>query len=228
MVREYCVYNGSLLNIVIPEVIVNRVYIFNIVLTFGFLWVVSLLFSLEVYYMQHHLESENISLEKLANYDPLTKLMNRRSMDIFLKDAIEKAEQKKEVFCIIMADIDDFKKVNDTYGHAAGDMVLEETAKIIIDNVRDEDCVCRWGGEEIVILIRSEAETAKNVAQRICKDIAATRLDIGPVKLAITITLGVTQYQSGDDIESVVERADRYMYTGKKRGKNQIVYDQNQ
>lgn len=225
MVREYCVYNGSLLNIDISEVIVNRVYIFNIILTFGFLWVVSLLFSLEVYYMQHHLESENTSLEKLANYDPLTKLMNRRSMDIFLQDAIEKAELKKEVFCIIMADIDDFKKVNDTYGHAAGDMVLEETAKIIIDNVRENDCVCRWGGEEIVILIRSETDTAKNVAQRICKDIAATRLDIGHVKLAITITLGVTQYRSGDDTESVVARADKCMYMGKKRGKNQVVCD---
>ena len=224
-VREYCFYNGSLVTINVSEIFVNRIFIFNIILTFGFLWLVALLFSLEVYYMQHHLESENTSLEKLANYDPLTKLMNRRSMDIYLSDAIEKAQQKGEEFCIIMADIDDFKKVNDTYGHAAGDMVLEEAAKVVVDNVRDGDCVCRWGGEEILILIRSGADTAKSVAQRICKDIAASRLDIGTIKLAITITLGVTKYHDNDDIDLIVERADKCMYTGKKRGKNQVVCD---
>lgn len=224
-VREYYVYEGSILEIAVTEAFVDRVYLFNIILTFCFLWVVALLFSLEVYYMQHHLESENTSLEQLANYDPLTKLMNRRSMDIYLKDAIEKAEQKDEMFCIIMTDIDDFKKINDTYGHAAGDIVLEEISGIILENVRDEDCVCRWGGEEILILIRSAQDTAANVAQRICKDIAASRIDIGDVKMAITMTLGVTQYRENDTADTIVERADRSMYRGKKNGKNQVVCD---
>ena len=224
-VREYCVYKGSILEVVVSEVFIDRVYLFNIILTFCFLWVVALLFSLEVYYMQHHLESENTSLEQLANYDPLTKLMNRRSMDIYLRDAIERAEQKGEMLCIIMTDIDDFKKINDTYGHAAGDIVLEEVSGIILEDVRDEDCVCRWGGEEILILIRSAQDTAANVAQRICKDIAASRIDIGEEKIAITMTLGVTQYRENDSVDTIVERADRSMYKGKKNGKNQVVCD---
>ena len=224
-VREYCVYEGSIIDVVVSESFIDRVYLFNIILTFCFLWVVALLFSLEVYYMQHHLESENTSLEQLANYDPLTKLMNRRSMDIYLRDAIERAEQKGEMLCIIMTDIDDFKKINDTYGHAAGDIVLAEVSGIILEDVRDEDCVCRWGGEEILILIRSAQDTAANVAQRICKDIAASRIDIGEEKIAITMTLGVTQYRENDSVDTIVERADRSMYTGKKNGKNQVVCD---
>lgn len=224
-VREYCVYEGSILTIDVSDQFVDGIYLFNIILTFCFLWVVALLFSLEVYYMQHHLESENTSLEQLANYDPLTKLMNRRSMDIYLKDAIDRAKQKGEPFCLIMADVDDFKKINDTYGHAAGDMVLEEVAGVIIEDVRDKDCVCRWGGEEILILIRSSHEIARNVARRICKDIAASRIDIGGIKLAITMTLGVSMYRENDDIDSVVERADKSMYKGKKNGKNQVVCD---
>lgn len=223
-VREYCVYEGSLLSIDVPENLVNRVFLFNIGLTFAFLWVVALLFSLEVYYMQHHLESENMSLEQLANYDPLTKLMNRRSMDVYLIDAVDRAKTQNEPFCIIMADIDDFKKVNDTYGHAAGDLVLEEAAKVILENVRSNDSVCRWGGEEILILIREAEDVAVSVAQRICKDIAASRVDTGNEKLAITITMGVSQYRDKDDVDSVVERADKYMYIGKRRGKNQVVY----
>ena len=224
-VREYCVYEGSIIDVVVSESFIDRVYLFNIILTFCFLWIVALLFSLEVYYMQHHLESENTSLEQLANYDPLTKLMNRRSMDIYLRDAIERAEQKGEMLCIIMTDIDDFKKINDTYGHAAGDIVLEEVSGIILEDVRDEDCVCRWGGEEILILIRSAQDTAANVAQRICKDIAASRIDIGEEKIAITMTLGVTQYRENDSVDTIVERADRSMYKGKKNGKNQVVCD---
>lgn len=224
-VREYCVFNGSILNVYVTASFVDKIFLFNIILTFCFLWGVALLFSLEVYYMQHNLESENTSLEQLANYDPLTKLMNRRSMDLYLNEAVERAVQKSEIFCIIMADIDDFKKINDTYGHAAGDMVLEEVSQIISEDVRENDCVCRWGGEEILILIRSASDTAANVAQRICKDIAAARIDIGNMKLAITMTLGVTQYKENDDIESVVERADKSMYKGKKNGKNQVVCD---
>ena len=137
-------------------------------------------------------------------------------MDIYLRDAIERAEQKGEMLCIIMTDIDDFKKINDTYGHAAGDIVLEEVSGIILEDVRDEDCVCRWGGEEILILIRSAQDTAANVAQSI---------DIGEEKIAITMTLGVTQYRENDSVDTIVERADRSMYKGKKNGKNQVVCD---
>ena len=221
--RQYCVHYGAILHpYVLPEFI-NSVFLFNIMLTFCFLWAVALLFSLEVYYMQNHLRSENTSLEQLANYDPLTKLMNRRSMDIYLRDAVENASKKDEMFCLIMADIDDFKQVNDTYGHAAGDEVLKAVAKIIAGNVRDDDCVCRWGGEEILILVRAGLDVAGSVADRICKDIAAARIDAEGVRLAVTITLGVAGYVRGDSVDTVTERADMNLYTGKRHGKNQVI-----
>ena len=225
-VRVYTVYEGPILPAVhASEALEGRVYLFNVLLTISFLLIVSVLFSLEVYYMQHNLEDENVSLEQLANYDPLTKLLNRRSMDSFLMDAADKAVNGNDKFCLIMADIDDFKKVNDTYGHAIGDQVLVKVAEIISHDVREGDCVCRWGGEEILVLIRSSAETAEFVAERICKDIAAARIDTGSTKIAITLTLGVAQYRNGETVDSVVERADACMYTGKSRGKNQVVMD---
>jgi diguanylate cyclase (GGDEF)-like protein len=221
--RQYCVHSGAILHPRVSSEFINRVFLFNIMLTFCFLWAVALLFSLEVYYMQNHLQSENTSLEQLANYDPLTKLMNRRSMDIYLRDAVENAAKKDEEFCLIMADIDDFKQVNDTYGHAAGDEVLKEVAKIIAGNVREEDCVCRWGGEEILILVRAGLDVAESVADRICKDIAAARIEAEGVKLAVTMTLGVAGYVRGDTVDSITERADKNLYTGKRHGKNQVV-----
>ena len=150
------------------------------------------------------------------------RIQDRRT---YLGMTMEELGKKKLPYGLIFMDLNDFKQVNDTYGHAAGDIVLEEVSGIILEDVRDEDCVCRWGGEEILILIRSAQDTAANVAQRICKDIAASRIDIGEEKIAITMTLGVTQYRENDSVDTIVERADRSMYKGKKNGKNQVVCD---
>ncbi|MCR4806274.1 MAG: GGDEF domain-containing protein [Lachnospiraceae bacterium] len=225
IVREITSRYGALLNRYFPEKVVHGTYLFNMMLTFGFLWAIAFLFSLEVYYMQHNLENENISLEQLANYDPLTQLMNRRSMDAYLEESRYRAMKKHETFCIVMADIDDFKKVNDTYGHAAGDKVLVEVSSVITGEVRDNDCVCRWGGEEIVILIRSDMERARMVAERICNEVAHRNIDIGPMYIKVTMTLGIAQFREGESIDEVVERADKCMYDGKIRGKNRVVCD---
>ena len=126
--------------------LVYLLYYFNTMLAFIFLLLFSMLFALEVRNMQYQLETENIMLEEIANYDPLTKLLNRRSMTLYLRRTYEKAQLNKEPFCVIMADIDDFKIVNDTYGHVIGDQVLVLISNIISRNVRDVDYVCRWGG----------------------------------------------------------------------------------
>lgn len=225
LVRFATLVNGPMLAVVISERVVNWSFMFNIMLTFFLLWMVSFLFSLEVYYMQHNLENENISLGHLANFDPLTQLMNRRSMDSYLAEASYRAKKKHEKFCIIMADIDDFKKVNDTYGHAAGDKVLLEVAGIITGEVRDNDCVCRWGGEEIMILVKSGMEQAKGVAWRICHEIAGRDIEVGDTSIRVTMTLGIAEYKEGETIEETVERSDKSMYDGKLRGKNRVVCD---
>ena len=225
LVGEITSHNGPLYGRFFSDRAVHATYLFNMMLTFALLWGIAFLFSLEVYYMQHNLENENISLEQLANYDPLTHLLNRRSMDSYLEESFYRARKKRDRFSIIMADIDDFKKINDTYGHAAGDAVLIEVASVVSGEVRDEDYVCRWGGEEIVILVKSGMDQAKSVAWRICKGVAAREIPIGDETLKVSMTLGVAEYRDGESVNEVVERADKRMYEGKIRGKNRVVCD---
>ena len=126
--------------------------------------------------MQKRLEQENLELEELARFDPLTHLFNRRSMHEVLHRAMNEVVGSGETFCLIMADIDDFKKINDTYGHDCGDEVLIAISGIISSNVRENDFVCRWGGEEILILLRAELDTAKRVAERVREEIANRKM----------------------------------------------------
>jgi diguanylate cyclase (GGDEF)-like protein len=190
-----------------------------------FLCTVALLFSLEIRFMQRHLEEENISLSRMANFDALTHLMNRRSMNIQLKQVLDETEIMGEDFCLIMADIDDFKKVNDTYGHSKGDEVLVEVARVLQSNVREQDKVCRWGGEEMLILLRSNMDIAKGVAQRICSDMSQTKIENGENPIYVTLTLGVSAYEKGITIRNMIETADQRMYRGKRSGKNCVVWN---
>lgn len=198
-------------------------YFYNTTLTFLFLYVCSVLFAIEVRYMRKHLEQENRSLGEIANYDPLTHLLNRRSMNEHMKQAIEEANAGDGMFCLIMGDIDNFKNVNDTYGHACGDTVLAEVAGIISENVREEDAVCRWGGEEMLILVNANKEIACSVAQRICRDISQRVVKHDDVELSVTMTLGVAEYIEGRTIRSIIDEADEHLYYGKNHGKNQVV-----
>lgn len=173
--------------------------------------------------MRKSLERENRNLGEIANYDPLTNLLNRRSMNAQMKQAVEAANEDSQPFCLIMGDIDNFKKVNDIYGHACGDTVLISVAKVISQNVRNGDAVCRWGGEEILILVKENEEIACQVAERICKDISHTVVKHDQIELSVTMTLGVAPYREGETIRSIIDEADKHLYYGKNHGKNQVV-----
>lgn len=199
-------------------------YYFNTMVAFVMLFLFSILFSLEIRYMQKQLEQENSELEEIARFDPLTHLLNRRSMHDELHRAMNAADKGQENFCLIMADIDDFKKINDTYGHDCGDEVLVAIANIISGNVRENDAVCRWGGEEMLILIRTDEEMAVRVAERIRREIAARRGWYKDNKFIVTVTLGVTAYEEGTNIRTMIGQADQNLYKGKNNGKNQVVH----
>jgi diguanylate cyclase (GGDEF)-like protein len=109
----------------------------------------------------------NADLKYIATHDPLTGLINRRSIDEQLKDAYAIYAIHDKKFSIILGDIDDFKKVNDTYGHNVGDIVLKSVATILLDNVNASDYVCRWGGEEMLILTPVDIEEATILADKI-------------------------------------------------------------
>ena len=123
-----------------------------------------------------------------------------------------------------MMDIDDFKKVNDTYGHDCGDEVLKYVAGIVSTGVRKNDNVFRWGGEEILVLINADEDRAVAVAERIRhnieKNIVHYRDD---VNVNVTVTIGVSSYKGNKSIQEMMDDADAKLYYGKRHGKNQVV-----
>lgn len=163
-------------------------------------------------------------LEKYANYDTLTHLLNRRSMDNYLQEAYRQANTGKSSFCLLMADIDNFKQVNDTYGHDCGDEVLKYVAQTISTGVKKNDTVFRWGGEEICILLNTDEERAVAAAERIRADIAKDPVNYrNEASVSVTVTMGVSPYRNGMSIQSMMDDADAKLYWGKQHGKNQVV-----
>ena len=196
----------------------NSAAVFCIVIFF------SVLFSIEIRQMQHHLLHENETLDKIASHDPLTKLLNRRSMEVHLNHVMEVAKKTGSQFSLIMADIDDFKKVNDNYGHDIGDQVLIHVADIIKKQLRGNDYVCRWGGEEMLLLINNNGKVANQVAERIRQALENTPITTKDGdKITVTMTFGVTGYIPGFNLNKLIKITDENLYKGKRNGKNQVV-----
>lgn len=226
VIRAVCGRIEPMYNGVVPEYAHTSFYFVNTMVALDMQIIFSILFALEIRYMQHQLEKENHILGKMANYDPLTHLLNRRSMNEYLEEAYSLANTAKQPFCLVLADIDDFKKFNDTYGHDCGDEVLINVANMISGNVREGDQVCRWGGEEILALLRVDLDTAVQIAKRICTNTASNVLRYKDVDVRVTLTMGISEYKPGKTIHSMTEEADANLYRGKRNGKNQVVYSQ--
>ena len=145
-------------------------------------------------------------------------------MSEHLKNVYAKAAKTKQSFCLVLADIDDFKKFNDTYGHDCGDEVLITVANMISGNVRESDYVCRWGGEEILTLLQADLNASVQIAERICQNTASNIMQYKNVDVRVTLTMGISEYQPGKTIRSMIEEADQNLYRGKRNGKNQVVY----
>ena len=163
-------------------------------------------------------------LEQYANRDTLTNLLNRRSMGELLKRACEQAAAGRGTFCLLMLDIDDFKAVNDTYGHDCGDEVLRSVANTITCNVKKSDSVFRWGGEEILILLTTDEEKAIAAGERIRRSVESDRVYYrNETEVAVTVTIGVAPYRAGASVQELMDEADARLYWGKRHGKNQVV-----
>lgn len=196
-----------------------RLYLFNSVCTFVFLIVFSMIFISEIRLSHEQLRHQNVILEKLANIDPLTGLYNRRSMQVFLNHAVEADTD----FCLAMCDIDDFKKINDTYGHDAGDVVLKDISKIMRQFVEGQGYVCRWGGEEILILSNQGMEETRSMVEKIRRSIANHLFDFDEKIIRCSVTIGMAAHKSESSIEDTIGKADNNLYSGKKSGKNRVV-----
>jgi len=162
------------------------------------------------------------ALEEDSNLDGLTKVFNRRALDRYLKKVTQKEQLQHELHLLIL-DIDDFKSINDTYGHVAGDKVLIFIANLLRNTLRDGDKVFRYGGEEFIIILNRITENkCLEIAQRILKIISSNTLLYKGKSVNVTISIGATKYVEGDTPESLIARADKALYNSKEQGKNQL------
>ena len=170
---------------------------------------------------------------KNATLDALTGLNNRSQFDKQIQMVVSVARRKNVNLSYIMMDIDYFKKVNDTYGHAVGDVVLKVVAKTISEQLRPYDMAFRYGGEEFAIILpATPINEAKVVAERVRQSIEDTVIDISEFnnksvkEISVTVSLGLCKYKKGDTPNDMHQRADAALYMAKDKGRNQVVLDE--
>lgn len=163
-------------------------------------------------------------LMEMATQDFLTGLLNRREMFRRANEEIQRSSRSQKAISVFLIDLDHFKKVNDIYGHSAGDMVLQSVATIMRQTVRTYDLCCRYGGEEfLVVLPETDLEPATAIAERLRQTIADNEISIAPATtLRITASIGVATMADGEAIDQLISRADHAMYQGKQQGRNRV------
>lgn len=178
------------------------------------------------YIVKYLLKSRDFEHQyKLATTDGLTELYNHRFFQEQMIMNIENCKRYNSHFSLILIDIDFFKKFNDTYGHQAGDAVLKQVAQTLKKNVRATDIVCRYGGEEMsIILPNTDREEAIFTAQKICQAVAQKPFKLGSdLEKNVTISLGVATYpQDGNSPTELIEKSDQGLYKAKENGRNQV------
>lgn len=198
-------------------------YLINLTCTLVVLMGFLIIFVAKVNGEREALTQEKEMIENSANYDTLTGLLNRRSLDKYFEQSIGGVSAYESDFCILMCDIDNFKHVNDTYGHECGDEVLRNIAKVIKENIRANDIAFRWGGEELLIMVKAKGHVAREVAENCRKAIEASSVIYKEQEIKVTITIGCASYYQGVTKDELVKKADVNLYAGKKNGKNQVV-----
>ncbi len=163
-------------------------------------------------------------LERQSQRDPLTDLYNRRYMSELLVLEEARITRNDRFFAVILADIDHFKHINDLYGHEAGDLAIKRVAQALRLAIRKQDQVCRWGGEEFLIMLPDASlESARKVAEKIRRTIAELSIIFRGNRIQCTLTMGVALHARKHELPETIDQADKALYRGKRQGRNQIV-----
>ena len=171
--------------------------------------------------LTHLVKVTTAELETLSTHDSLTGLYNRNEYIRVINKKIKSAQRYGEHFGMIILDLDFFKLVNDNYGHDVGDKVLQKVAKIVEENVREDDFVARWGGEEFIIIAKNATiDALEKLARKLQKKMQ--KASFAPVP-KVTLSFGLTVYKDGDDEEELFKRVDNALYTAKQNGRNQYI-----
>jgi len=175
------------------------------------------------------IQAQNVELEQLANHDPMTGCLNRRAFYARAEPLFRRAREQGTQLACIMTDIDKFKNFNDTHGHAVGDQVIQQVARLLKTSLRAEDLLCRYGGEEFcVVLPASSLSDAMRVAERMR---ARMEEEAGPgvtsvAGLRITSSFGVCTLPEAEveSLDKLIEHADAGLYAAKEAGRNRVRY----
>jgi len=224
----------ALVNIIMYGALIAALYVYQRPITdfrleflrWGVLALVSLWFGTvggHVTQLRRELAARRSSIEALLERDDLTGVGNRRFLTHMLEQEKSRANRSGTVFCVAMMDLDFFKKVNDTYGHAAGDQVLKNFTQVAQQDLRKIDYFGRYGGEEFMLIMSdTRLEGARSTAERLRANVESAHFDAVDPKLVQTVSIGIAEFRAGESIEQVQLRADRAMYKAKARGRNRI------
>ncbi|MBB2494775.1 sensor domain-containing diguanylate cyclase [Aquipseudomonas ullengensis] len=159
----------------------------------------------------------------LATTDVLTGLSNRRGFNLLAQQAVLEAQRERSPLSALLIDLDHFKQLNDTHGHLAGDEVLRGFAKHLQSNLRQSDIICRWGGEEFILLLKDTgSSTARQLAEKIREQTENSRFPFAGVNLQVTTSIGLTELHDDDSLDRLIARADHALYRAKQSGRNRV------
>lgn len=182
-------------------------------------------------FRKFELEQLNVRLEHLATKDNMTQLLNRREFENRINTEIDLYKSEEFISTMIFTDIDEFKTINDRYGHLFGDELLKHFADLLKEVIRDKDLVARWGGDEFALLLhRVKPEDAIKIAERLRKNIEASEFVINGIIITITASFGIASLCSCEEraLYSSYLRADKALYRAKQNGRNKIVVELNE
>jgi diguanylate cyclase (GGDEF)-like protein/PAS domain S-box-containing protein len=174
------------------------------------------------------LKSKLEKLEELSQKDPLTGLLNRRAMLEILERENARFQRTNQSYVIVFADLDKFKQINDSFGHACGDYVIVKTSQILKENLRNCDYVARWGGEEfLILLIETTLNGSLNYLERLREKLSKEKFIWQENHLTVTLTFGIAVHYHNQTIQKTIEQADSALYQGKSEGRNCIIVYEN-
>lgn len=205
--------------------IIRALHLTNVVICGFVLLFSSTNFMLQREYMEFKLVDQRETFKRLASIDPLTQLYNRRAMNENIRTIRRESKTPSTSYVIGIGDIDNFKRINDTYGHDIGDKVLVYVANLFISLIPEEGYAARWGGEEFLFVIPdARIKDGVDFTEKIHKSLRAHVFEIEDCEFGVTMTFGVNTGIPTDKIDSVITKADKRLYKGKNNGKNHTEF----
>jgi diguanylate cyclase (GGDEF)-like protein len=210
------------------DININRISLSTIITTIVIATVILFYYAKRLHEYEEELLKKNRTLDNLATYDSLTTVLNRRAFLEMSHKYLHKAKRDEKIFYFLMIDVDNFKSINDNYGHAWGDKVLIEIALLMYSLLRTDDMIGRLGGEEFGIsFIGDSSDTAYKIAQKVQRRIKEHKLSYDGITLSVTVSIGIASSQASSDLERIMHHADQAMYLAKQSGRDCIKDESN-